>query len=152
VRSETCSISMPLTARTASTMRVRCASLEARTVTSRIFFPCSTRTRSIAPSSPPASPIAFARLAKAPGWLSRWTRSVALNDDEGCGAVALTCTASDHCPVKRHRCAHRTPFRLFRAVSTLQCKDFRPPYFEAGQIRGSHDDVRSAEGDDPSRR
>src|SRR5205085_559423 len=52
---------------------------------SRIFLPLSTRTRSIAPRLPPASPIARARSANAPGRSSRWTRSVALNDAEGRG-------------------------------------------------------------------
>src|SRR5438067_13079126 len=59
------------------------SALAASTVTSRIFLPLSTRTRSIAPRLPPASPIARARSANAPGRSSRWTRSVALNDAEG---------------------------------------------------------------------
>ena len=45
VRSETCSTSTPSSARTASTMRSRCPLSDASTLTSRIFFPCSTRTR-----------------------------------------------------------------------------------------------------------
>ena len=47
------------------------------------LLPRSTRTRSIAPRRPPASPIALASLAKEPGWFSRWTRRVALKDAEG---------------------------------------------------------------------
>src|SRR5258708_27692568 len=56
---------------------------------SRIFLPCSTRTRSIAPRLPPASPIARASSAKAPGRSSRWTRSVALNDADGRGELTV---------------------------------------------------------------
>ena len=60
--------------------RARCAPASvASTVTSRTFVPRSTRTRSIAPSSPPASPIAWASRANEPGRSSRCTRSVALN-------------------------------------------------------------------------
>ncbi len=44
------------------------------TVTSRTFSRCSTRTRSIAPSEPPASPIAFATRANEPGASARRTR------------------------------------------------------------------------------
>src|ERR1700685_27784 len=51
---------------------------------SRTFLPCSTRTRSIAPRLPCASAIARATSANAPGRSSRWSRSVALNEAEGC--------------------------------------------------------------------
>ena len=46
------------------------------------------------PSRPPASPIAPASAAKAPGWLSRWTRRVALKEADGWGATVLTSPAS----------------------------------------------------------
>src|SRR5437762_4910650 len=59
------------------------SALAASTVTSRTFLPLSTRTRAIAPSLPPASPIACASSANAPGRSSTWTRTVALNDAEG---------------------------------------------------------------------
>ena len=58
VRSETCSTSIPFTARTASRIRSTCVASAARNVTSRTLWPCPTRTRSIAPRRPPASPIA----------------------------------------------------------------------------------------------
>ena len=64
----------PSTARTASTIPSRCSSLDASTVTSRTFSCRSTRTRSIAPSEPPASPIAFATRANEPGASERRTR------------------------------------------------------------------------------
>ena len=93
VRSETCSTSTPSSARTASTMRSRCPLSDASTLTSRIFFPCSTRTRSIESSSPPASPIASARSANEPGRFVRCTRSVALKEADGC-VVAPMASAS----------------------------------------------------------
>ena len=89
VRSATCSTSMPSCALTASVMRAMCSSSTARIVTSRTFLPCSSRTRSIASSRPPASPIAAAIRANAPGRLSRCTRSVALNAAEVCGVITL---------------------------------------------------------------
>ena len=49
-------------------------------VTSRTLVPRSTRTRSIASSMPPASPIARATLANEPGAFVRRTRRVALNE------------------------------------------------------------------------
>ena len=54
-------------ARTASTIACDVRVVGGEHVTSRTFLPCSTRTRSIAPSRPPASPIAPASRAKAPG-------------------------------------------------------------------------------------
>jgi hypothetical protein len=41
----------------------------------------------VAPSKPPADPIAVASSANEPGRLSRWTRNVALNDADGCGTL-----------------------------------------------------------------
>src|SRR4051794_19978201 len=84
VRSETLTTLTPPTARTASTTRARWRSSSARTVTSRSFVCFSTRTRSIDPSSPPASPMAAASRAKAPGRLSIRRRIVALKDADGC--------------------------------------------------------------------
>ena len=82
VRSETRSTSTPSRPRTASVIRSRCSAPVASTVTSRTFTPGSTRTMSIAPSSPPASPIACASRANEPGLSERCTRNVALNDGE----------------------------------------------------------------------
>ncbi len=82
VRSETCSTSTPSTARTAATIRSRWSASDASTVTSRTFVPPSARTRSIAPSEPPASPIACATRANEPGSSARPTRIVALNEAE----------------------------------------------------------------------
>ena len=84
VRSETCSTSTPSTPRTAATIASRCSSLDACTVTSRTFSLRSTLTRSIAPSDPPASPIAFATRANDPGESDRRTRSVALKEADRC--------------------------------------------------------------------
>src|SRR5262245_30904421 len=89
--------STPSTERTAATMASRCRSSSARTLTSRIFVEPSTRTRSIAPSSPPASPIAAASRANAPGWFSIRTRIAALKDADGCtvtGCAAASATAA----------------------------------------------------------
>jgi len=78
VRARTLSSRTPSSERTDSTISCRCSALEASTVTSRIFTCFSTRTRSIAPSDPPASPTAFATRAKVPGASDRRTRRVAL--------------------------------------------------------------------------
>ncbi len=69
---------------TAATIASRCCSSSARTLTSRIFVVPSTRTRSIAPSRPPASPIAAASRANAPGSFAIRTRIAALKDADGC--------------------------------------------------------------------
>ena len=65
-------------------MRWMWLSFSAWMVTSRIFAPFSTRTRSIAPSDPPASPIALASRPNEPGESTRRTRNVALKDADGC--------------------------------------------------------------------
>ena len=82
VRSETRSTATPGTSRQASDDRSACAASVASTLTSRILLADSTRTRSIASSSPPASAIARARSAKLPGRSSRRTRRVRLNEAE----------------------------------------------------------------------
>ena len=66
VRSETLPIWTPAIARTASTMRWPCSSSAAATVMSRTVWSLVTRTRSMAPTSPPASPMAAATLANDP--------------------------------------------------------------------------------------
>ena len=69
-------------ARRPSTMRCRCSSSAAATVTSRTLWSLSARTRSIAPSDPPASAIACASRANEPGASASRTRIVAENDAE----------------------------------------------------------------------
>src|SRR5215211_1081859 len=87
VRSETCSTSTPSTTSIAAVTAARCSASSARTLTSRTFVPRSTRTRSIAPSDAPASPIADARRAKAPGRSSSRTRTAAENEADGCDTL-----------------------------------------------------------------
>ena len=82
VRSETRSTSTPGTSAHAATIRSACSASVAKTLMSRIFIPASTRTRSIASSSPPASAIARARSAKLPGRSSSLARSVKLCEAE----------------------------------------------------------------------
>jgi hypothetical protein len=67
---------MPSRARIASTMRTPCSASLQATVMSRITWPSSTRTRSIAPRMPPASPIAVATFANDPGCCGMTRRTV----------------------------------------------------------------------------
>ena len=82
VRSETRSTVTPGTSRQAATISSACVASVASTLTSRTLLAASTRTRSIASRSPPASAIARARSAKLPGRSSRRTRRVRLNEAE----------------------------------------------------------------------
>ncbi len=82
VRSETASTSIPGTARHAATIASAWSASVARTETSRIFAPASTRTRSIASSRPPASAITRARSANEPGLSTRRTRRVTEKEAE----------------------------------------------------------------------
>jgi hypothetical protein len=76
VRSETLTTVMPSTASTAVTMRAPCSASVQATVTSRTTACSSTRTRSIAPRMPPASPIAVATRANDPGCCGMTRRMV----------------------------------------------------------------------------
>ena len=82
VRSDTRSTSTPSIARHARTIRSAWSASVASTLTSRTLEPDSTRTRSMAPRSPPASAIARARSAKEPGRSSSRARRVMLCEAE----------------------------------------------------------------------
>ncbi len=64
-------------------MRWPWSASEAETVMSRTRWPLATRTRSIAPRSPPASPIAAATLANEPATAGISTRIVRLYETDG---------------------------------------------------------------------
>ena len=78
VRSDTFTTVTPGTARSRSTMAWPWASSEALNPMSRVisFWPASTR--STAPMSPPASPMAEVTLPSMPGWLAMRRRTVRL--------------------------------------------------------------------------
>jgi len=78
VRSETFTILTPGTSRTASTMRWPWSESDADTVMSRTRVSRDTRTRSIAPRSPSASPIAAATFANDPATAGSSMRMVRL--------------------------------------------------------------------------
>ena len=78
VRSETFTMVTPGTSRTASTIRWPWSESAAETVTSRTRLSRVTRTRSIAPRSPSASPIAAATFANDPATDGSSTRIVRL--------------------------------------------------------------------------
>ncbi len=78
VRSETETTSIPSRARRPETTSSPCSTSAQSTVTSRITRSCSTRTRSMAPSTAPARPMAEATSANAPGTWGMRTRIVRL--------------------------------------------------------------------------
>src|SRR5439155_13177118 len=142
VRSDTCSTSTPSSPRAASTIRWRCASSCASTVTSRTFSWPSTRTRSIAPSDPPASPIAEASRANEPGASERRTRSVALKDADG-RPGELRSEPPVCCRPRRGSLRLRRPGRFsalprleFPDITSVQVMSEYPHLFAAGEIGG----------------
>src|SRR5262249_9682445 len=116
-RSDPCPTSTPVTVRTAATIDSMWSALAASTVTSRTFLPLSTRPRSIAQRLPPASPIARASSANAPGRSSTWTRSVALNDADGrswlIASMLVAFTGND---VTMKRLARYAPIREYAVI------------------------------------
>ena len=78
VRSETLTTRTPPTPRIFSTICSPCASSRALNVRSRVTVDLPTVTRSTAPMSPPALPMAEVTRPSIPGWLSTSTRTVRL--------------------------------------------------------------------------